>query len=82
VSEKQVTAEKATLLTVAIGALSSGVMFISQGNYVTGLILVAVGVLLIVLREYLKFILWRGEPVIPKSGDHLAISITGVRGVG
>jgi len=58
-SENRVKAEKASLISVAMIAITSGITLIGKDQIVTGLILVAVGVLLIVLREHLKFHRWK-----------------------
>lgn len=48
------TVSKDTILGLAILAISSGINLLGGGNYLTGGILTGVGVLLLVLRTYLK----------------------------
>jgi len=59
VSEKKVKTEKATIMGLAILALSSGINLIIKDNLITGLILVAIGIGLLILREHLKFHRWK-----------------------
>ena len=43
-----------TLLTVAIGAISSGVAFVSAGDIVIGSILLVSGIAIIAIRGFVK----------------------------
>jgi len=58
-SERKVKAEKGTIMSIAIMAITTGITLISKDEIVTGLILVGVGIILILLREHLKFHRWK-----------------------
>ena len=50
--------EKATLMSLAIVAISSGITLIERGNLLPGIVLVIIGIGLILLREHFKFHRW------------------------
>jgi hypothetical protein len=50
--------EKATLMSLAILAISSGITLIERGNLLPGIVLVIIGIGLILLREHFKFHRW------------------------
>lgn len=58
VTKNDIATEKATLMSLGIAALSAGIQQIMEGNYTGGIILVGVGFLILLVREYLKFGRW------------------------
>jgi len=57
-SETRVKSEKASLLSLAIISLSTGITLIAQDNILTGGVLVVIGLGLLYIREHFKFHRW------------------------
>lgn len=57
-AEKKVEAEKGTMLGAALLLIATGANFVAQLRYIEGMTLVATGILLIYIREHLKFHRW------------------------
>jgi len=68
--EKKVVTEKGTLLSAGIILITSGVAMIGEGKTAVGFASVVVGLLVLYLREKLKFghwhkgnSYWKGKPI-------------------
>lgn len=66
--EARVAAEKGTILGAALLLIATGANYAAQLKYIEGMTLIATGILLIYIREHLKFhrwghmvTLWRGQ---------------------
>ncbi|MBA7664766.1 hypothetical protein ES703_72829 [subsurface metagenome] len=56
--EARVAAEKGTILGAALLLIATGANYVAQLRYIEGMTLVVTGILLIYIREHLKFHRW------------------------